>query len=231
MTTILQQINSLDQTVFLFFNGFHNSFFDTLMWQISNRWVWVPMYIAIVVANALHFKSDWRKLIGVISVFLIAFALTDYLCVQLVRPWIARPRPAQDDSVICHLVHIINDYRGGHYGTPSSHATNTYMLAMLTMLFFRRRKLTLFMFAWATLLSYSRIYLGVHYPGDILLGGVLGISVVFVCYKIYRWMMREDGCRSCPYLQLIEYTGLLILLALVVSAFVTPYLGCLFAAL
>lgn len=98
------------------------------------------------------------------------------VCATLIRPEVCRLRPSNPENPLSEMVHIVGGYRGGSYGFPSCHAANSFALASFLILLFANRKLSLFIFAWAVLNSYSRVYLGVHYPGDLLVGAIIGTA-------------------------------------------------------
>lgn len=98
------------------------------------------------------------------------------VCATLIRPEVCRLRPSNPANPLSEMVHIVGGYRGGSYGFPSCHAANSFALASFLILLFANRKLSLFIFAWAVLNSYSRVYLGVHYPGDLLVGAIIGTA-------------------------------------------------------
>ena len=98
-----------------------------------------------------------------------------------------RPRPCRDPD-IGHLVHRVNNYCGGAYGFVSGHAANSFALATMISLLFRKKWVSTGLLIWATMVSYSRIYLGVHYPGDVifgaLLGTLLGLTIFYVLHRL-----------------------------------------------
>ena len=108
---MIEYLNNLDATVLLWLNGFHNTFFDIFMDLVSNKWVWTPMYFSIFIVCLLHTKFQ-PKLLVILALFGITFALSDYTCAEIIRPLVNRPRPSNFESGIGHLVHIVNDYRG-----------------------------------------------------------------------------------------------------------------------
>ena len=214
---MIEYLNNLDAAVLLWLNGFHNAFFDIFMDLVSNKWMWTPMYFSIFIVCLLHTKLQ-PKLLVILALFGITFALSDYTCAEIIRPLVNRPRPSNFESGIGHLVHIVHDYRGGRYGFPSCHAANSFMLATLGMLVFKEKHFTIFLYSWAFLHTYSRIYLGVHYPGDTIIGAFVGCALAWGCYCIcIRLYPLSDGYRY-RYLRWVEITGIIILFVLFAAA-------------
>jgi undecaprenyl-diphosphatase len=179
---MIEFLHHLDAELLLFFNDMHCSFFDRFMIIFSGRWLWVPLYMTIFYAlvKGLGLKKAiyFALLIGVI------IAMSDQLSATVIRPLVARFRPANLDNPLSSVVHIVDGYRGGTYGFPSCHATNTFALATSVALIFRFRRLSIWMFVWAVLNCYSRLYLGVHYPGDLVVGALLGMLIAWAMLKI-----------------------------------------------
>ncbi|MDR2854186.1 MAG: phosphatase PAP2 family protein [Prevotellaceae bacterium] len=178
----IHAITNIDTNVFLFLNGLHNSFFDSLMWLISARLTWVPLYISILY---LAVKNWGKNALWVIVALVLCAALSDYISSGLIKNWVARPRPSREGSLE-GIVHIVNGYHGGHYGFVSSHAANTFSVALFCLLIFRNRTLNCIMLSWTFLNVYSRIYLGVHYPLDIIGGMLVGGLVATALYALLR---------------------------------------------
>ena len=153
------------------------------MWLVSNRWIWIPGYV--ILAILLFRKRGVRS--GTTAIIIIAFLiiLTDQTCASVLKPTLCRLRPSSPDNPISALVTLVNNYHGGQYGFPSCHAANTFALAIFLSLQFNCRYATVALICWSLLVSYSRIYLGVHYPADILGGFVVGGTYAVILYKAH----------------------------------------------
>ena len=177
---IISSLITKDTNLFLFLNSFHNDFFDTFMSVFSERLIWIPFYIAILYAAIRRWK---KESIWIILSLILCVVLADQVASGVLKDWIQRPRPSRE-PVLDGLVHLVNGYRGGQFGFASSHAANTFALALLSSIIFRQRFYSFIVFVWAILTSYSRIYLGVHYPGDIIAGMIIGLLSALILYLI-----------------------------------------------
>lgn len=187
MTDFLQLLNDLDSQLLLAINGLHNPYFDTFMYAYSGKWIWIPMYAALV--YVLFRNLSWRVALACLVGVALTITFADQMGASVIRPWVERLRPANLENPLSEYVHIVNGYRGGSYGFPSCHAANTFGLTFYLMFLVRRRGFTLFMCAWALLTCYSRSYLGVHYPGDLLAGALLGLCGAALMYGLFRWLV------------------------------------------
>lgn len=171
---MIDWLNTIDTQVFLALNGLHAPYFDVFMKLFTGKWIWVPMYAAVLFAVVRNYR--WRQTLAVLVCVALAITIADQVCATLIRPEVCRLRPSNPENPLSEMVHIVGGYRGGSYGFPSCHAANSFALASFLTLLFANRKLSLFIFAWAVLNSYSRVYLGVHYPGDLLVGAIIGTA-------------------------------------------------------
>lgn len=183
---MLEELQHIDETLLLLANSFHTPGLDAFMHCATGRFVWIPFYLllgAIVVR-----KYGWRRALLAIVMIGVTITLADQLCSSVLRPLLCRPRPSNPDSPIAHLVTIVDGYRGGRYGFPSCHAANSVALAVFFGRLMRSRLALVLMLVWALFLCYTRMYLGVHYPGDILLGGTIGCLIALLTSTLYRYM-------------------------------------------
>jgi undecaprenyl-diphosphatase len=216
ITEWMNELYQLDADLLLAINGWHSSFFDSFMMTYSNKWIWVPMYAALLY-TMLRNLSLKLLVLGVVSIALI-IATTDQLTATLLRPLIARLRPANLDNPLSEFVHIVDGYRGGAYSFPSAHAANSFGLAVSVWLLFRKHWLTTFFMAWAAVTCYSRAYLGVHYPGDLLAGAIIGVAAAWLVYALYRWATGHRPVEHPKHLYAPVLAGLLTIVAIAVYA-------------
>jgi len=190
---MLDFLNDLDQQVFLFLNGLHNGFFDFLMWWFSDKLIWIPLYL--VFFYFLIKKHGWETVAILLSLALL-IALTDQVS-GFIKDAVARYRPSHNPA-IQEQVRNLHGYLGGNYGFVSSHAANSFALAFFLTKFLKSKSIFLvpLLFAWATAVSYSRIYLGVHYLGDIIGGAILGLVLAWFIVKIYQRLISISCFRK-----------------------------------
>lgn len=182
-------LSDIDARLLLIVNGAHSPFFDSVMWCISGRWIWIPFYV--VLAYLLFRRMSWKRAsICLVTIGLIILA-ADQTCATLIRPEIGRLRPANLNNPLSSFVHVVNGYRGGRYGFPSCHAANTFALAVFMSLVIRHKWFTVMMFSWAFIVSYSRMYLGVHYFGDLFCGATIGSLFAVLFYYLQNYLFKR----------------------------------------
>ncbi|MBN2280427.1 MAG: phosphatase PAP2 family protein [Candidatus Marinimicrobia bacterium] len=179
---MLEFLNTIDTQLFLFLNGLHNPFFDGIMAFITRKETWYPLYLVILVYMMWKYKK--RSLIILPAVILL-IVLSDQISVHWFKNVFKRLRPSRVEE-LQSIIHLVGK-KGGKYGFVSSHAANSFGAATFLALLFRNRIFTISILIWAAVVSYSRIYVGVHYPGDILFGGLLGIGLGFLVTKLREW--------------------------------------------
>jgi len=174
-------LERLDQQLFLFLNSCNSPFWDKVMHMVSGIAIWIPLYLAILIYLGFRYK---RKFIIILLFIILAAALADHISVHLFKNVFHRLRPCHEPSLE-GLIHLVNGHCGGKYGFVSSHATNSFNVAIISLLFIRRRWFTISIILWALTVGYSRIYLGVHYPGDVICGSILGALIGWGIYELY----------------------------------------------
>ena len=180
---IIDSLKLWDTNLFLFLNGLHSSFFDEFMYVFSEKLTWIPLYISVLYITIKFWKS---KSLWVILALVLCIVISDQVSSGLIKDLVQRPRPSHAEN-LKGLVHLVYNYSGGRFGFVSSHAANAFGFALLSSLLFKNRIYTLSIFCWAILTAYSRIYLGVHYPLDVLGGILVGTLDAILCF----WTLRK----------------------------------------
>lgn len=180
-------LNDIDTEVLLAVNGLNDAFQDALWWMVSAKWSSLLLALALVWI-LLH--QNRRHALLVLAMLVLVILLADQVSSGLIKHMVERLRPTREPS-LGSVLHTVNGYRGGMYGFVSSHAANFFAAATL-LSFITRHRLVLFsLTAWALLQCYSRIYLGVHYPGDILGGIIVGVLAGWLVWCLMRWIQRR----------------------------------------
>ena len=194
---MLEHLIHIDTEILLAINGWHAPWADRLMWLISAKTTWIPLYLLLMGLLVWRYRqcssaARWRWLqrvpVCVVLIIVIAAAvgLADFIASGVLKEWVARPRPTRVPELE-GVLHLVNDYKSGRFGFVSSHAANTMAVALLFSLIWRKRIATVGLLLWVAMNCYSRMYLGVHYPTDILGGLIVGSLVAVGAY----WLLRR----------------------------------------
>jgi undecaprenyl-diphosphatase len=173
-------LDKIDKELFLYFNSFHTETSDQIWIWITNIPTWIPLYCLLVFFIIKVFKQNsWFVLAAILLVILASDQFTS----SFMKPFFGRLRPCYDQE-IGKLVHVA-DKCGGQYGFASGHAANSFGIAVFIFLLFKRYwHGTALIFLWAAVVAFSRIMVGVHYPGDILIGGLVGSFFGWLCFNL-----------------------------------------------
>ena len=183
--SLRDEIKNFDFKLFSKINGeWHNSFFDTFLPFLRQSYLWIPLYFFLAIFAPLNFKKNgwyWSLF------FLLTAILSDYISSTVVKGTILRLRPCQDPGIIEHLRLLVNRCPANSSFT-SSHAVNHFAAAMFIFTTFRKAvsKWWALLFVWAFVISYTQVYVGVHFPGDILAGAALGLIIGFFPAKVFN---------------------------------------------
>ncbi|MCL1973546.1 MAG: phosphatase PAP2 family protein [Bacteroidetes bacterium] len=181
---MIEQLLHLDRLLFLLINGAHAPWLDTVMQGLSASYTWIPLYILLLL---LFFRSlSWKQALVAVGALLLCFLCTDRTSVLLFKNLVCRLRPNYEPTLE-GMVHLL-ERQGGLYGFVSSHAANLFGLATLSTFIVRKKWLTLPLFTLVSLIGYSRVYVGKHYPLDVLCGALLGILIGWFIYKLYTYL-------------------------------------------
>lgn len=196
----------LDKQLLLWLNGDGWAWADAFWYAYSCMFVWLPV---AVVAIAMLWRSceggKCRKWAFVLVSMLVVVAF-DQASSGVLKPIVGRVRPSHDHAIE-GLLHYVNGYRGGLYSFVSGHATNVAGIATWLFLVFRSPLLRVCVVLFAVLMGYSRVYLSVHYPTDVLCGGLLGYAISYCAFRLAkRWFSVADGGSATPLLVALGLT-------------------------
>ena len=201
---MLKQLLHIDTEILLAINGWHAPWADTVMWIISAKATWIPLYVLLIGLLVWRYRKPamtsvkWLQRVPACVVMIVVIAMAvgaaDLIASGILKDLVARPRPSRVPELE-GMLHLVNGYKSGQYGFVSSHAANTMACALLFSLIWRNKIATCGLMLWVAANCYSRMYLGVHYPTDIMGGLVVGALVAVGAYHVLRAlkMMQYRG--------------------------------------
>jgi undecaprenyl-diphosphatase len=185
----MDTLSTIDSDLFLFLNGLHADWLDKVMVLITDMWAWLPLYLLLIYWTVKQYgKRCWWIFLAVGVVVLCS----DQISSHLFKPYFQRLRPCFNEEFE-GMLHLPKGMAGGRYSFTSSHAANTFAIATFLTSALRNYRpwAGLALYLWAFISSYSRIYIGYHYPGDIVCGAILGILVGLVLWKVFQIIQRK----------------------------------------
>ena len=187
MVTLL----GIDSDILLWINGHYADWLDQFMWFVSRAKTWIPLYVLLVGLVTWKYRN-WRTVLLILIGFGIAVGLSDYICSGILKPLVCRLRPTHEPAI--DPIHLVHDYVGGRYGFCSSHAANSMAIGLLFSLLYKNKTATVLLMAWVAVVCYSRMYVGAHYPSDIMAGLLIGsLWAVLSWWALSRWLHVGDG--------------------------------------
>ena len=200
---MLERLIHIDTEILLAINGWHAPWADTLMWIISAKETWIPLYLLLIGLLVWRYRKPamtsvkWLQRVPACVVMIVVIGLAvgaaDFIASGILKDLVARPRPTRVPELE-GVLHLVNGYRSGRYGFVSSHAANTMACALLFSLIWRNKIATYGLMLWVAANCYSRMYLGVHYPTDILGGLIVGALVAVAMYQVLQVLVVSRIC-------------------------------------
>lgn len=187
---MIETLKSWDRDLFFLINGNYDESLDNTMFLISGKAIWFPLYFLLILGVIWQYRK--LSVIFIVAAF-ASVGASDFVTSGIMKPTFERFRPTHEKA-IKDEVHTVNNYRGGKYGFASSHAANSFAIASFFFFLWRKKYYWIgLLFVWAFIISFSRIYLGVHYPGDIITGAIIGIFFGWLLYKAATKIIQKTN--------------------------------------
>lgn len=185
---MIDSLLHLDTQLTLALNGSDSPFLDSLFWIITKTRTWFPL--AAVLLYSLWRKHSWQQTLLLLAMIALCILLADRVASGWAKPYFARLRPTQEPA-LTGMIDMVRGYKSGLYGFFSSHAANSSVLFAFFSLLYRRKALTWLLLVFTLLNGYSRIYLGVHYVGDVVVGTLWGCTAGYLVYRLYGYIVSR----------------------------------------
>ena len=185
---MLEKELQFEQDIFFFLNGSESTLLDNFLYIYTNKWTWLILYLCFL--WVFTYKKNWKEIVCVILAVSLLIFFTEQISSGFFKPFFHRFRPSRHPDFM-DQVKILFNYRGGLYGFISSHAANSFGFATFCALIFRNKLFSCTFFLFAFLNAYSRIYLGVHFISDVIVGAFVGAIIAVLIYLLYNWVRRR----------------------------------------
>ena len=184
----MDRLLNLDAGISVAINSAHTPFLDAIMVFVSKIWVWVPLYLFVLAYIILLNRKNWKTILLYVAGLALTLLLTDQISC-FVKDSVCRFRPCHDPSLE-GIVRVIVS-KGSKYGFFSSHAANVFGFAFLSSRILKKNWYTIFIFIWAAIISYSRIYLAKHFFGDVICGTLFGVAIAAIVNVILQRIVLQ----------------------------------------